>query len=99
MILLFLKQPKKSLEGSYRLSPLQLCSMLQTVQRTEDEFGADNTDKAKQLESEIVKMQDRLLHGRGLFRDFIEVRLGSGGPVTSACSSNAFVAAGSNLLR
>ena len=72
------------------------CRMLQT--RTVEGLTESEAELGGKLHSEIAKLREQLM-GKGLFRQFMEDKLAPDSHVEMACSSPAFVAAASGLVR
>lgn len=60
--------------------------------------GPDNDEFPQSLQADLSRLQERLL-GKGLLRKFLEERVTSESQIELACSSPAFVAAASGLIR
>jgi len=63
-----------------------------------EDFQGAEAEAARKLQGEVAAIQGRLL-GRGLFRGFLEEHMGWGREAQMGCSSPAFVAAASGVLR
>ena len=72
--------------------------MLQEVSSNASDFGDAKAQPAKKALLEVAELQDKLM-GKGLFRRFLEDRMAVESETEMACSSPAFVAAASLLIR
>lgn len=72
--------------------------MLQGMASSPSEFGRAEAEAAKGVLGRVMGLQEKLT-GKGLFRRFLEDRLAVESEAEMACSSPAFVAAASILIR
>lgn len=72
--------------------------MLQDISSNLPELGEAKTKAAKKVLLNVVELQEKLL-GKGLFRRFLEDRMATESEAEMACSSPAFAAAASLLIR
>ena len=72
--------------------------MLQDISTSRPEFGEESLEAARKVLLEVSELQDKLM-GKGLFRRFLEDRMAVESEAEMACSSPAFVAAASLLIR
>lgn len=77
---------------------LYTCRMLQNISSGSAEFDSGEMEEAKQMGLEVAKLQDRLV-GKGVFRRFLEDRMAAESEAEMACSSPAFAAAASLMIR
>jgi len=72
--------------------------MLQAIATESSDFEMADTEAARKLQVEVAAIQGRLL-GKGLFRGFLEERMGWGREAQMGCSSPSFISAASEMLR
>ena len=72
--------------------------MLQDISTNTSESGDKRAEAAKKVLLVVSRLQDNLM-GKGVFRRFLEDRMAVESEAEMACSSPAFVAAASLLIR
>lgn len=74
------------------------CRMLESISTGNSDFDKSEVETAMKLQLDLAAIRNRLF-GKGLFRRFLEDNLASGSEAEVGCSSPAFIAAASALLR
>jgi hypothetical protein len=72
--------------------------MLQAIATESSDFETAEAEAARKLQVEVSAIRGRLL-GKGLFRGFLEERMGWGREAHMGFSSPAFISAASGMLR